>query len=60
MFSSVALVFEQDMRKASAIRQRMSPCVEWVAHSDRVPVVAETIRADSETWSDAILGYARI
>jgi len=43
MFASVALVFEQDMRKASAIRQ----------------VVAETIRADSETWSDAILGRPR-
>jgi len=43
MFSSVALVFEQDMRKAPAIRQ----------------IVAETIRMDSEAWSDAILGRPR-
>jgi len=43
MFSSVALVFEQDMRKASVIRQ----------------IVAEAIRKDPETWSDAILGRPR-
>jgi len=43
MFSSVALVFEQDMRKAPAIRQ----------------IVAEAIRMDSDAWSDAILGRPR-
>ncbi|KAI0293529.1 hypothetical protein BC826DRAFT_1014592 [Russula brevipes] len=43
MFASVALVFEQDMRKAPAIRQ----------------IVAEAIRRDAETWSDVILGRPR-
>ncbi|KAF8503268.1 OTU-domain-containing protein [Russula emetica] len=43
MFASIALVFEQDMRKAPMIRQ----------------VVAEAIRRDPETWSDVILGHPR-
>jgi len=43
MFASIALVFEQDMRKAPMIRQ----------------VVAEAIRRDPETWSDVILGRPR-
>ncbi|KAI0043971.1 OTU-domain-containing protein [Auriscalpium vulgare] len=43
LFSSVALVFEQDMGKAPAIRQ----------------LVAEAIRKDPETWSEAILGRPR-
>ncbi|KAI0064472.1 OTU-domain-containing protein [Artomyces pyxidatus] len=43
LFSSVALVFEQDMRKASTIRQ----------------VVADAIRKDPETWNEAILGRPR-
>ncbi|KAI0321658.1 hypothetical protein OF83DRAFT_1050894 [Amylostereum chailletii] len=40
LFSSVALVLEQDMSKAPKIRQ----------------VVADAIRVDPETWNDAILG----
>ncbi|KAH9958309.1 OTU-domain-containing protein [Russula dissimulans] len=43
MFSSIALVFEQDIRKASVIRQ----------------IVAEAIRRDPETWTDAMLGHPR-
>ncbi|KAH9980978.1 OTU-domain-containing protein [Lactifluus volemus] len=43
MFASVALVFEQDIRKAPAIRQ----------------IVADAIRRDPATWSDAILGRPR-
>jgi len=43
LFSSVALVFEQDISKAPKIRQ----------------IVADTIRNDPETWSDAILGRPR-
>ncbi|KAI0263366.1 hypothetical protein BC834DRAFT_971360 [Gloeopeniophorella convolvens] len=43
LFASVALVFEQDIRRAPAVRQ----------------VVAEAIRKDPETWSDAILGRPR-
>ncbi|KAH9027593.1 OTU-domain-containing protein [Lactarius pseudohatsudake] len=43
MFASVALLFEQNMQKAPVIRQ----------------VVAEAIRRDPETWSDAILGRPR-
>jgi hypothetical protein len=65
MFASVALVFEQDMRKAPAIRQSMSPRLS-VQFGSRVlthlalAVVAEAIRRDAETWSDVILGYERI
>ncbi|KAI9443667.1 OTU-domain-containing protein [Lactarius psammicola] len=43
MFASVALIFEQNMQKAAVIRQ----------------IVAEAIRKDPETWSDAILGRPR-
>lgn len=43
MFASIALVFEQDMRKAPMIRQ----------------IVAEAIRRDPDTWSDVILGRPR-
>jgi len=43
LFSSVALVFEQDMKKAPKIRE----------------VVADAIRKDPDTWSDAILGRPR-
>jgi len=43
MFASVALVFEQDMRKAPAIRQ----------------IVADAIRRDPEAWTDVILGHPR-
>ncbi|KAF8261066.1 hypothetical protein EI94DRAFT_836938 [Lactarius quietus] len=43
MFASVALVFEQNMQKAPVIRQ----------------VVAEAIRKDPASWSDAILGRPR-
>lgn len=43
MFASVALIFEQSMQKAPVIRQ----------------VVAEAIRKDPETWTDAILGRPR-
>jgi ubiquitin thioesterase OTU1 len=43
MFASIALVFEQDMRKAPRIRQ----------------IVAEAIRRDPETWTDVILGRPR-
>jgi ubiquitin thioesterase OTU1 len=43
MFASVALVFEQNMQKAPEIRQ----------------IVAEAIRRDPETWTDAILGRPR-
>ncbi|EIM90363.1 OTU-domain-containing protein [Stereum hirsutum FP-91666 SS1] len=44
LFSSVALVFEQDMKKSKTIRQ----------------IVADAIRDDSETWTEAILGRSRI
>ncbi|TFY50919.1 hypothetical protein EVG20_g11257 [Dentipellis fragilis] len=43
LFSSVALVFEQDMSKAPKIRQ----------------LVADAIRNDAETWSEVILGRPR-
>ncbi|KAJ8586102.1 OTU-domain-containing protein [Rhizopogon salebrosus TDB-379] len=43
LFSSVALIFEQDIRKAQKIRQ----------------VVADGIRADMETYNEAILGLSR-
>jgi len=43
LFSSIALVFEQDMGKASAIRQ----------------IVADGIRKDMITYSEAILGRPR-
>jgi len=43
LFSSVALIFEQDLTKAQAIRK----------------VVADAIREDPTTWSDAILGRPR-
>ncbi|KAG1756652.1 uncharacterized protein EDB91DRAFT_1093798 [Suillus paluster] len=43
LFSSIALVFEQDGRKAQQIRQ----------------VVADGIRADMETYNEAILGLSR-
>ncbi|KAI0086168.1 OTU-domain-containing protein [Irpex rosettiformis] len=43
LFSSVALVFEQSINKASEIRK----------------IVADEIRKDPETWSDAILGRSR-
>lgn len=43
MFASIALIFEQNMQKAPVIRQ----------------IVAEAIRKDPETWSDAILGRPR-
>jgi len=43
MFASVALIFEQNMQKAPVIRQ----------------IVAEAIRRDPETWTDAILGRPR-
>jgi len=43
MFASVALIFEQNMQKAPVIRQ----------------IVAEAIRKDPATWSDAILGRPR-
>ncbi|KAI9511122.1 OTU-domain-containing protein [Russula earlei] len=43
MFASIALVFEQDIQKAPAIRQ----------------IVAAAIRRDPETWSDVILGRPR-
>ncbi|KAG0699640.1 hypothetical protein DFH29DRAFT_935692 [Suillus ampliporus] len=43
LFSSIALVFEQDARKAHQIRQ----------------VVADGIRADMETYNEAILGLSR-
>ncbi|KAI0934280.1 hypothetical protein AcV5_006176 [Taiwanofungus camphoratus] len=43
LFSSVALIFEQDISKAPQIRQ----------------IVADAIRRDAETWSDAILGRPR-
>jgi len=56
---SVALVFEQDMRKATAIRQSILPRADRTvpSHSYSMVVVAEAIRVDSEAWSDAILGY---
>ncbi|CCM02079.1 uncharacterized protein FIBRA_04156 [Fibroporia radiculosa] len=43
LFSSVALVFEQDISKASKIRE----------------IVADAIRKDLETWNEAILGRPR-
>lgn len=43
LFSSIALIFEQDARKAQKIRQ----------------VVADGIRADMETYNEAILGLNR-
>ncbi|THG98631.1 hypothetical protein EW026_g3593 [Hermanssonia centrifuga] len=43
LFSSVALVFEQDIKKAPKIRQ----------------IVADEIRKDMLTWSEAILGRPR-
>jgi len=43
LFSSIAIVFEQDIGKAPMIRQ----------------IVADAIRKDPETWSDAILGRSR-
>ncbi|KAG2111665.1 uncharacterized protein F5147DRAFT_771810 [Suillus discolor] len=43
LFSSIALIFEQDARKAQQIRQ----------------VVADGIRADMETYNEAILGMSR-
>lgn len=43
LFSSIALIFEQDARKAQRIRQ----------------VVADGIRADMETYNEAILGSSR-
>jgi ubiquitin thioesterase OTU1 len=59
MFASIALVFEQDMRKAPIIRQSTSPRVDrgsYLPTSHCLAVVAETIRRDPETWSDVILG----
>ncbi|KAJ4487824.1 hypothetical protein J3R30DRAFT_3695484 [Lentinula aciculospora] len=41
LFSSVALIFEQDMNKAQKMRQ----------------IVADGIRKDPETYNEAILGY---
>ncbi|KAI0819116.1 OTU-domain-containing protein [Irpex lacteus] len=43
LFSSVAVVFEQNISKASEVRK----------------IVAEEIRKDPETWSDVILGRPR-
>ncbi|KAI0079870.1 OTU-domain-containing protein [Panus rudis PR-1116 ss-1] len=43
LFSSIALVFEQDQHQASKIRK----------------IVADEIRSDFVTWSDAILGRPR-
>jgi len=43
LFSSVAIVFEQDMSQAPKLRQ----------------VVADAIRADLVTWSEAVLGRPR-
>lgn len=43
LFSSIAVVFEQDISKASTIRK----------------IVADAIRNDPDTWSDAILGRPR-
>ncbi|KZT11322.1 OTU-domain-containing protein [Laetiporus sulphureus 93-53] len=43
LFSSVALVFEQDISKAPKMRQ----------------IVADAIRSDPVTWNDAILGRPR-
>ncbi|KAI0727208.1 OTU-domain-containing protein [Fomitopsis betulina] len=43
LFSSIALIFEQDISKAPMIRQ----------------IVADAIRRDAEAWSDAILGRSR-
>ncbi|KAI0688248.1 OTU-domain-containing protein [Cytidiella melzeri] len=43
LFSSVALIFEQGISKASTVRK----------------TVADEIRKDPETWSDVILGRAR-
>ncbi|KAI9446152.1 OTU-domain-containing protein [Lactarius indigo] len=62
MFASVALLFEQNMQKAPVIRQSMSPHLpppmRTVPSRSRL-VVAEAIRRDPETWSDAILGRPR-
>ncbi|KAI5119741.1 hypothetical protein M0805_008671 [Coniferiporia weirii] len=43
LFNSVALVFEQDITKAQAIRK----------------IVADAIRNDPENWSEAMLGHPR-
>ncbi|EKM55136.1 uncharacterized protein PHACADRAFT_255547 [Phanerochaete carnosa HHB-10118-sp] len=43
LFSSIALIFEQDMSKAPQIRK----------------IVAEEIRKDMDTWNEAILGRPR-
>ncbi|KAF8478372.1 OTU-domain-containing protein [Russula ochroleuca] len=63
MFASIALVFEQDMRKAPRIRQSTSPRVDrrnpGLQPSHRLAVVAEAIRRDPETWTDVILGRPR-
>lgn len=43
LFSSIALVFEQDIKKAQQIRK----------------IVADEIRKDMDTWTEAILGRPR-
>ncbi|KAL5489750.1 OTU1 [Sanghuangporus weigelae] len=43
LFSCIALVFEQDISKAQSIRK----------------IVAEAIRQDAETWTEAMLGLPR-
>ena len=62
VFSSVAPVFEQDMRKAPTIRQSSLPRADRIvpSHPYCLVVVAEAVRMDSEAWSDAILEYDRI
>lgn len=63
LFSSVALIFEQDISKASRVRQsekQSPPLRKLVAITKPLislsAVVAEEIRADPISWDDAILG----
>jgi ubiquitin thioesterase OTU1 len=57
MFSSIALVLEQDMSQAPKIRKSKPchPAAQSSAHHG-TPVVADAIRSDPVTWNEAILG----
>jgi hypothetical protein len=61
LFSSLAIIFTQDITQAQAIRQGpLFPSPPSVAPPDLAyPAAADTIRADSGTFSEAILGCPR-
>ncbi|KAJ4497964.1 hypothetical protein C8R41DRAFT_916988 [Lentinula lateritia] len=57
LFSSVALIFEQDMNKAPKMRQSTyALTLILLDSSSSIQVVADGIRKDPDTYNEAILG----